>query len=361
MPMHPLVGHHEARRRVARAAAQGRLPQVMLVEGPQGVGKQRFALWVAQLLLCQDPGEEPCGLCPPCGRVLGLTHPDLHWMVPIPRPKGSPDKAVEEAAEAIAQVMADRRANPLYNLPDGMAGHGVASARLLLRHSSMTPVEGRWKVFLIGEAERLVVQEASPEAANALLKLLEEPPADSTFLLTSAEPDRLLPTLRSRAVPLRLGRLRDEDVGSFLQQGREPALDQATLKDLVARADGSIGRTLVEGDDAAKARRAALALLESVGAGPLPAMESALSQGPWAARGDFSAMLDALAEILREAARVQLGHPGGRPLPPVLRQSRPERLVGALERVAAAKEAAQGNVNPQLLVSVLGQELAEAL
>jgi hypothetical protein len=73
-------------------------------------------------------------------------------------------------------------------------------------------------------------------------------------------------------------------------------------------------------------------------------------------------MLDALADTLGEAARGALGHPVRRPVPPALaRSGRPERLLQALERVAEAREAAAGNVNPQLLLAVLGAELAEVL
>jgi len=88
-------------------------------------------------------------------------------------------------AESLEAVMAERRANPLWTAPDGMAIHGIASARLVQRQASLTAAEGGWRVFLIGRAEKLVPQESSQEAANALLKLLEEPPPRSLFILTA--------------------------------------------------------------------------------------------------------------------------------------------------------------------------------
>src|SRR5512134_3166998 len=112
MTLKPLVGHADSRSRVSRAVREGRLPQVLLLTGPTGVGKQRLALWIAQLLYCERPAPEPCGDCRGCRLVLGLGHPDLHWIVPIPRPKAAePDKQVEEAAEAIAEVLAERHAD----------------------------------------------------------------------------------------------------------------------------------------------------------------------------------------------------------------------------------------------------------
>jgi len=96
MPLPPLVGHSEARQRLAEAVRSGRLPQVIVISGPVGVGKQRLALWLAQLAFCERKELEPCGRCRSCHLVDGLSHADLHWFVPIPRPKvADPDKAVD--------------------------------------------------------------------------------------------------------------------------------------------------------------------------------------------------------------------------------------------------------------------------
>lgn len=303
---------------------------------------------MAQLLLCERPSEEPCGTCGPCRLVLGLAHPDVHWFVPIPRPKGDADRQVEEAADALAQIMEERRAAPLYGPLDGMASHGMPSVRLLLRRAMLTPVQSRIKFFLVGDAERLVPQESSPDAANALLKLLEEPLADTRLVLTAADPRRLLPTVRSRAVPLRLGRLSEPDVAQVL--GR-PAPD----------AEGAPGSVL-GGAAGPAAFDAAAAFLDAVAAGPGDRLERALRQPAFAARGEFTALLDALAETLADAVRSASGVEPRRALPKTMKRRRdPGALVGAMQRVAAAREAAAGNVNPQLLLAALADDLAEAL
>jgi DNA polymerase III subunit delta' len=363
MPLHSLIGHQEIRQRLAKGLLSQRLPQVLLLTGPWGVGKQRLALWLAQLALCNAALDEPCGSCRPCRLVMGLAHPDLHWFVPIPRPKATEvDKQVEEAAQAIAAVMAERRQQPLYGQTDGMASHGIASVRLLQRRSSLTSVEGGRRIFIIGEADRLVSQEASQEAANALLKLLEEPPAGSLFILTTTDAGRLLPTIRSRAALVRLRGLPDASIREFLAAGIRPAPAAAELDRRVAAGEGSIGRALAAGDANGKAQQAAGRLLQAVMAGVGPTFEEALKQPPWSARGDFTAMLDALAETLSEAARSSLGHTPRRPVPQALqRYEHADRLLKAMERVEEARDAAWGNVNPQILLAVLGEELAEAL
>ncbi|HWA58743.1 MAG TPA: hypothetical protein VG692_15900 [Gemmatimonadales bacterium] len=361
MSLNPLVGHQEQAAQVLAALRDDRLPQMILVSGKQGVGKQRFGLWMAQAILCQEGGKRPCGSCWSCAQVLGLSHPDLHWFVPVLRPKAAdPDKAVEELAEAVGALVEERRQKPLWTTPEGMAGHFVATARLLQRRAALTPVVGRKKVFLLGEADRLVPQEASQEAANALLKLLEEPPVDSQFILTVVDPNRLLPTVRSRLVPLRLGRLTDEEVEGYLT--RHAGLTGADARTRAARAGGSIGEALSVGDQATKSARAADELLRSILNGPAGRAERALKQGPWAARGDFTAMLDSLAEVLSEAARGAAGQPTRMALPEPLRSPRPvSAYVTAQTRVLAVREAAQGNVNPQLLLAVLAEDLAEVL
>ena len=361
MPLLPLAGHEAERDLARRALAAGRLPQILLLTGPNGVGKQRFGLWLAQLLFCTGDGARPCGACQPCQRVAGLSHPDLHWIMPVLRPKATdPEKQVEEVAEAIAAVIEERRSHPLYQAPDGMAGHFVATARMLQRRAALTPVAGSRKVFLVAEADRLVSQEASPEAANALLKLLEEPSANSQFILTAVDPNRLLPTIRSRAVPLRLGRLSNGELKGFI--GSHLGLEGSALQERVAAAQGSIGRAISLGEESNKGYRAAEELLRAIGAGAAARSERAMKQGPWAARGDFTAMLDALAMLLAEGGRAASGLALARPMPETLARPRPpQAFVAALGHVAATREAAQGNVNPQLLLATLADDLAEVL
>jgi DNA polymerase-3 subunit delta' len=337
------------------------MPQVLLFEGAEGVGRQRLALWLGQLLLCEKQG--PCGKCRGCRLVTDLGHADLHWIVPILRPKATDaDKQVDEAAELIGEIIAERRKTPLYGALDGMASHPLATVRLIQRQAALKSVEGGPTVFIIGHAERLVPQESSPDAANALLKLLEEPPASTWFILTTTDAGRLLPTVQSRVVPVRLGRLTDPDVREFLEAELRPALSAAALEERVRTAEGSIGAAISASDAGAKAYAAAADLVDVALQGSVPRAERVLKQSPWAARGDFSAMLDALEQTLGDAARAASGMTPRRALPAALRAPRPvARVLEAQRYVSAAREAAQGNVNPQLLVAVLTEDLAKCL
>ncbi len=350
MPLPPLYGHEGTRNRLAGAIASGRLPQALLFEGPRGVGKQRLALWLAQALVCRggEPGPERgegCGTCRHCKLVLTLSHPDVHWFVPLEPPKRSadPDKQLELVAEALGEEMAARRAEPHYGPPSGLASHGIAAVRLLLRRLVLKPVLGRRKVFVIGDAERLVAQAGTEAAANALLKALEEPPADTVFVLTAAAPEALLPTVLSRVVRVRVARLADSIVAAFVQ--RELGLTgQRAISQRVALADGCIGRVLADGERGAGAAAAAERFLAAVDGGAVSRYAFALAQPPFQARGGFTELLDGLLEQLRDQTRSG-GDVG--------------KLVQAITQVLDARGLAQGNVNPQLAAAALAGDLAE--
>jgi DNA polymerase-3 subunit delta' len=99
----------------------------LLFEGPRGIGKQRLALWLAQALLCEQGGtREACGTCRACRLVSTLSHPDLHWFIPLEpnRKWADPDKQVEQAEAALGEELAARREHPIRaTLRDGSPQH----------------------------------------------------------------------------------------------------------------------------------------------------------------------------------------------------------------------------------------------
>ena len=348
MPLHPLHGHSALRKRLSSAIAADRLPPVILLEGPRGVGKQRLALWIAQRLACEaaTPEGEPCGTCRPCHLVLGLAHPDVHWFVPVEPSKKSADadKQVELAEEAIGEVLAARRERPLYAPPGGMAAHSMAAIRLLLRRQALTPALGGPRVFILGDAERLIAQTGLHDASNALLKALEEPPRRAWFILTAADGSRLLPTILSRVVRMRVPRVADSVVTAFIQSLPPAERRGVVPAEAAAGAEGCIGRVLAAERGSGGGDGAAERYLKAARGTPVQRYAAALSQPPYEARGGFSQMLDGLMARLRREAAV-----GGDTA----------RLVEAIAQVLEARAAAQGNVNPQLLAAVLLGDLAE--
>ena len=335
---------------------RGTLPSSILFHGPRGVGKQRLGLWLAQLLLCEGTGSRPCGACRHCRFAEQLSHPDIHWYFPRPRLKES-DSSPEEVRADLAEAIAERRErNGLYAAPEGDNGIFVSTIRALVRNASMTPAIGRRKVFIVGDAERMVSQEGADQAANAFLKLLEEPPADTTLILTSSEPGALLPTIRSRVVAIRVGPLGTAEVRSFVAD----PLVAASLKEeggdtdfesRVRVAQGAPGQ-LFGGPARAEAAAQARRLIEGATARRrADVFRAVFTQGKSKARGGYAETLDAMTQMLHQRVRESV-------------PAEPEAAIGAaraVETVERAKILAYGNVNPLLISASVVRELRQHL
>jgi DNA polymerase-3 subunit delta' len=377
MSLHPVAGHEQPRGAIARAFAGAKLPKVFLLHGPKGVGKQRLALWVGQLALCAAPTPAgPCGVCQSCRLALRVEHPDLLWYFPVkrPPPRGSKERDQEGLEEARIEGLRERRQSPLRAAySEELTGLQIGTIRNLRKEALRGPALATRRVFVVADAEELVAQDASPEAANALLKILEEPPAPTWFVLTASEPGRVPATVRSRATSLYMPALRDAEVSAFLVDRLEVTREAADAAAHLAQ--GSIGRALgflPLGDEPVgpleRIRRDAEALLAaalSPRAGDRFAR--ALAYPPAGARGLgelFSFVESGLRDLAAGAAGVptrSLSRPEIRGPAPDASGVDPRRVAGATRFVEEARKRAASNVNPQLLVNQLLADLHEHL
>jgi len=354
VPLLHLFGHAAIKQRLREAATNGSLPGSLLFQGPRGIGKQQLALWLGRLLLCERPGDAPCEQCKSCRMALQLQHPDLHWFFPRPRPKDAANADAEDVRLDMGEATAERMENGgLYEAPGGEEGIFISTIHALVQSAAMSPALGSRKVFVVGDADRMVSQEGSDQAANAFLKLLEEPPANTTIILTSSEPGALLPTIRSRIVSVRVAPLSTDEVRAFLADptvsNRLDVPAGPRGDDLVHLANGAPGR-LIGREAWEVALTQARRMLDAADAPDRGTrMRVALSQGGFGARGKFSDMLDALTVLLNERARSAAKRGNGR------QASGAARAVDVVEE---AKELAYGNVNPQLVAASLLHRIA---
>lgn len=356
MPIIPLYGHTELRERLLPRVVSGALPQSLLFHGPGGVGKQRLALFLGQALLCATDAP-PCGKCRECRYALELTHPDLTWVFPRPRPKDG-DSDPDDIAEDLATTTARRvERHGLYAAPPGNEGIYVATVRFLVKQASRTPALARRKVFVIGDVDRMAQQEGAEVAANAFLKLLEEPPADTWILATTSAIGSLLPTIRSRTVSVRVPRLDDHAMRAFLA---DPAVVDAlarsevpaAVRDRLLAAQGAPGTLLSSGVRQSAVEDAQRFLATASSGNRAEFLKLAFVQGHSGARAGFSDTLDALTLALYDRMKSGAGGPD-----PTIASA----ASRAIDLVEEAKRLADANVSPQLISARLLTDLARIL
>ena len=375
--LHPVLGHAGVRAALARAHANQVLPSSLLLHGARGIGKQRLALWLAQLSVCTDAGPEgPCDRCGPCRMALSLEHPDIHWYFPLPRPKAASRERLADALEAARhQELGEIRANPLRpSWSDEVRGIYLGAVSNLRSKAAKRPTMAEGPVFIVGQAELLVPQEASPEAANALLKLLEEPPGASRFILTSSEPGLLLPTIRSRTVPLHVPPLSRDDVRGFLEEHVEG--EPKVMEWAAHLSQGSPGRAMAflpdEGEPGPLEglRRRAFDLVVAATATDIGAGYTLAISFPPAGARRLIDLFSFVEEWLRDLAAAAVGADHlvfNFDALAQLKQHVDAASISASDvprgfpAVERARELARGNVNPQLVVSGLVRDLRRAL
>ena len=197
-----LLGNDALKQRLTTALAKGQLSHCYLISGPEGAGKHTLAKLLAAAMQCTDR-RKPCCRCPQCRKALDGMHPDI-ITVDDPEKKGV---SVKLGREACADLYA-------------------------------RPNEGAKKIYIFPRA-----QDLNPQGQNALLKCIEEPPAYGVFLLLTDNASRLLPTIRSRCVELRMSPLSEAQLVSELQK-RLPDVDGQTLRAAILRSGGYLGQAL---------------------------------------------------------------------------------------------------------------------
>lgn len=221
------------------ALKTGRVPHAYLFHGPDGVGKETAALQLAAALNCKAGGGSPCGECSSCRMAAGLSHPDIHLIFPMPR---------DLKPEAVAAIMADQ-ARDGFRDPDFGRKVAIISVEAVLSEvvakAGLRPYVGPWKAFVLADADRMTT-----EAANTLLKTLEEPPERTVIVLTTSRPSALPATIMSRCQRIPFGRLTTDVVEDILASDPRLGFDRKRARAAAVASLGSAGRA-VRADGAA--------------------------------------------------------------------------------------------------------------
>lgn len=235
-----VLGQDSAKRQLIHDIRSGKLAHALLLAGVPGCGKLPLALAAARYLLCSRSHEEDaCGECPSCVMMNRLAHPDLHFAFPIVKRKSGKDSVCDDYLPQWREMLLRQ---PYIDLSTWMnrmdAGNQqpqiyVRESDEIQRKLSLKASMGGYKVMLIWLPEKMNV-----ECSNKLLKLLEEPPRHTVFLLVSEEPSLLLPTILSRTQRVSLRPLEEEEIAGYLK--RRYMLPDVDAHDIAHRAGGSL-------------------------------------------------------------------------------------------------------------------------
>jgi DNA polymerase-3 subunit delta' len=282
-----LIGNERVKELLKRILEAGRIPGALLFTGEDGIGKKLFALEIAKALNCRSPqGVEGCGQCPSCVRIGKFNYPqssesddwkEIIWT-------DHPD---------VGMVVAPKRVLL------------VEQMRLIEREANYRPYEGKARLFLIDDADKL-----NDSSANALLKVLEEPPHTSHIVLLTSRPDMLLPTIRSRCQMIRFSPLTSAEIETHLAENKIATAAEARVRARVAV--GSLGRAVAQDlDGFNEQRKAMLRVLQALAESEdhIQLLRSAEELNDAKYKDEYESRLDVLETLIRDAWMLSLQAP----------------------------------------------------
>ena len=315
MGFEALLGNEQLKETLSAARRKGRMSHFYLLSGPRGSGKHTLADLIAAAMLCREP-EGPCGVCAHCRKVLGRGHPD-YITIDDPTKKTVPVDLIREAR-----------------------------ADIFIR-----PNEGERKIYRFPRAQDMGIP-----GQNALLKVLEEPPSYGVFLLLTDNPEKLLPTVRSRCVELKLRALPEALLGQKLRT-EFPEADEGAIAAAISRSGGYLGqaRELLGGgglSENAKSFAAAFAARDTF------ALQKLLTPMEKWKRDMLIPELQQWLELLEQALLVRSGLGAVTSEAAAIGRSRsPRDLMRCCQSLKKAMEYAQGNVSCAAVCGWLTWEL----
>ncbi len=252
MKFKEVIGQEEAQQRLIQMVSEGRVPHAMMFCGPSGCGKMALALAFASYLLCKNSEgtDDSCGTCQQCAMLRSWSHPDLLFTYPVIKPSGSSadHKTIsDDYAREWREMLSE---GPYFSMDQWLekmkAGNQqaliyVAESEVLIRKLSMKSSQGGYKVNIIWLPERM-----REDCANKMLKIIEEPPQQTVFLMVCEEPERLLETIRSRVQRIDIKRIETQSIEKALVERR--AIDEVMAHQIARASNGDWLKALEELD-----------------------------------------------------------------------------------------------------------------
>jgi DNA polymerase-3 subunit delta' len=249
-----LLIHTKIWNNLLNSVNSGRLPHALLFHGNDGSGKEAHAIELAALINCESPLENgPCGDCPSCKKIKSFQHGNIKLILPYPRGKisASDDPSIrgltEKNIDQLREMMVEKGRNPYARIEiENARTILINSIREVKKDLYMSSIDKGWTVVLIFDAEKLCLPQ--PTSANALLKVLEEPPEKTIFILVTSEVSVMMDTIRSRCQQIYFPPL----ASSFIEEkliGHDVSEDKAKVISNIANGDIRLALKLSENID----------------------------------------------------------------------------------------------------------------
>jgi len=242
MQFSEILGQNEVKTRLLRSVQEQRIPHAQLFRGPEGVGKLALALAYAQYISCENRTDtDSCGVCASCVKYRKLAHPDLHFVFPIIKPAKATSVVCDDF---IADFRAMILENPYFSAQQWFARisedqkQGVIysnESEEILRKLNLKTYESDYKIMIIWLPEKMHVN-----CANKLLKILEEPPENTVFLLVSNSPEEIITTILSRTQHITIPKLTEDDIVLALLRDKTKSVSQLDAVNIARISGGSL-------------------------------------------------------------------------------------------------------------------------
>lgn len=224
-----IIGQQAVKQRLQAMVQEQRIPHALLLCGGEGIGKLPLAIALAQYVCCEHrTATDACGTCPSCVKFAKLAHPDLHFVFPIIKPDGKPSVVCDDFIGEFRNFVLDQPYGTVNEWINsiGSGKQGMiyeAESGEILRKLALKTYESEYKVMIIWQPEKMNIT-----CANKLLKILEEPPAKTLFLLVSEMPDMLLTTIQSRTQRINIPLIERQDMEEALHHNFTVTPETAT-------------------------------------------------------------------------------------------------------------------------------------
>jgi DNA polymerase-3 subunit delta' len=239
-----IIGQEKVKGRLIKSVQEERISHAQMISGPEGTGKLGLAIAYAQYISCRRrSGTDSCGICPSCRKYSKLIHTDLHFVFPIFKPKKVDEAYCDDFLKSWREMVLKSHyfsLNQWMNYIDAENSQAIIyshESKSIIKKLSIKPFEAEFKVMIIWLPEKMNVQ-----CANKLLKMIEEPPPKTLFLLVTENEDSIISTILSRTQIIKVQRIDPNDLLDVLQ--KENRYDPETLAQIVHRANGNYLKAL---------------------------------------------------------------------------------------------------------------------